>query len=127
VCTGPAGWQARTIVVRRTRNHNNRGDRDFLQLNITIVVHTGAMATKEKTVRQSVTMPAKVAAQVRTIAKRRRLSASRMVVELLEEGIESRKQKENAFFELAERFRAAADPDEVSRLGDQLGKMMFDR
>ena len=72
-------------------------------------------------------MPDKVAAQVRTIAKRRRLSASRMVVELLEEGIESRKQKENAFFELAERFRAAVDPDEVSRLGDQLGKMMFHR
>jgi ribosomal protein L1 len=83
------------------------------------------MATREKTVRQSVTLPAKVAAQVRTIAKRHRLSASRTLVELLEEGIESRKQKENAFFELAKRFRAAVDPDEVSRLGDQLGRMMF--
>ena len=93
----------------------------------TIVVHNGAMPTKEKTVRQSVTLPAGVAAQVRSIAKRRRLSASRMLVELLEEGIESRKQKEVAFFELAERFRAAADPDEVSRLGDQLGKMVFGR
>jgi hypothetical protein len=50
-----------------------------------------------------------------------------MLVELLEEGIESRKQKEAAFFELAERFRTAADPDEVSRLGDQLGKMVFGR
>ena len=93
--------------------------------NLTIMVHTGAMATKEKTVRQSVTLPAKIAAQVRVIAKRRRLSASRMLVELLEEGIESRKRKEEAFFELAERFRAAADPSEVSRLGHELGKMMF--
>ncbi len=83
------------------------------------------MATKEKTVRQSVTLPAKVAAKVRTIAKRRRLSTSRMLVELLEEGIESRKQKENTFFALAARFRAAVDPDEVSRLGDKLGRMMF--
>jgi hypothetical protein len=94
-------------------------------LDITIVVHTGVMATKEKTVRQSVTLPARVAAQVRTIAKRRRLSASRVLVELLEEGIESRKQKEISFFELAKRFRAEVDPDEVSRLGDELGKMMF--
>jgi hypothetical protein len=100
--------------------------RGFLsKLGFTVVVHTGAMATKVKTVRQSVTLPANVAAQVRTIAKRRSLSASRMLVELLEEGIESRKKKEKAFFELAERFRAAADPDEVSRLGDELGKMMF--
>ena len=50
-----------------------------------------------------------------------------MLVELLEEGIESRKQKENSFFELAERFRAAQDPDEVSRLGDELGRMMFSK
>lgn len=85
------------------------------------------MPTKEKTVRQSVTLPAGVAAEVRSMAKRRRLSASRVLVELLEEGIESRKQKEAAFFELAQRFRAAADPDEVSRLGDQLGKMVFGR
>jgi hypothetical protein len=48
-----------------------------------------------------------------------------MLVELLEEGIDSRKKKEKAFFELAERFRAAVDPDDVSRLGDELGKMMF--
>ena len=59
------------------------------------------------------------------MAKRRRLSASRMLVELLEEGIESRKAKQEAFFELAERFRQAEDPDEAARLGDELGKMVF--
>ncbi len=91
----------------------------------TTVVHTGAMATKEKTIRQSVTLPAKVASQVRAMAKRRKLSASRMLVELLEEGIESRKAKEKAFFELAGRFRQTEDPDEAARLGDELGKMAF--
>jgi hypothetical protein len=82
------------------------------------------MASNDK-VRQSVTLPAKVAKQVRTMAKRRRLSASRMLVELLEQGIESQKQKEEAFFQLTERFRAATDPNEVERLGDQLGKLVF--
>ena len=83
------------------------------------------MPRKEKTVRQSVTLPARVASQVRAMAKRRRLGASRMLVELLEEGIESRKAKQQAFFELAERFRQAQDPDEAARLGDELGKMVF--
>lgn len=83
------------------------------------------MAMNEKAVRQSVTLPAKVAKQVRNMAKRRRLSANRMLVELVEEGIEAQKQKERAFFELAERFRAAEEAKEVERLGDQLGKMVF--
>ena len=63
--------------------------------------------------------------QVRAMAKRRKLSASRMLVELLEEGIESRKAKEKAFFELAERFRQAENPGEAARLGEELGKMVF--
>ncbi len=83
------------------------------------------MATTEKVVRQSVTLPAAVAKQVRSAANRRRLSASRMLVELVEEGLEARKQREKAFFELAERFRAATDPKEVERLGDELGRMVF--
>ena len=83
------------------------------------------MPSREKPVRQSVTLPPNLATQVRAIAKRRRLSASRTIVELVEEGLESRKAKERKFFELAERFRDAEDPDEVARLGDELGRMVF--
>lgn len=61
------------------------------------------------------------------MAKKRRLSASRMLVELVEQGIEAQKRKAKAFFELAERFRAATDPKEVERLGNQLGRMVFGR
>lgn len=83
------------------------------------------MGANDKAVRQSVTLPTRVARQVRNMARSRRLSASRMLVELVEEGIEARKQKEKAFFELAERFRAATNPSEVERLGNQLGHMVF--
>jgi len=83
------------------------------------------MATSEKAVRQSVTLPAAVAKQVRSAANRRRLSASRMLVELVEEGLEARKQREKTFFQLTERFRAATDPKEVERLGEELGRMVF--
>ena len=37
----------------------------------------------------------------------------------------TQKQKEEAFFQLTERFRAATDLGEVERLGEQLGKMVF--
>ena len=83
------------------------------------------MRTANKTVRQSVSLTASVAAQVRTMAKSRRLSANRMLGELIENGIEAEKRKQREFFELAERFRGATDPEEVKRLGDQLGRMVF--
>ena len=91
------------------------------------MVHPDAMATTQKYTRQSITLPAKVAREVRSMAKRRRLSANRMLVELVEEGIELKKQKEKVFFDVAERFRTATDPDEIQRLGDQLGKIVFGR
>jgi hypothetical protein len=89
------------------------------------MVHTGVMGTPERAFRQSVTLPPKVAKQVRTMAKGRRLSTSRMLVELVEMGIETRKKREAEFTQLAERFRSATDPKEVERLGDELGRMVF--
>jgi hypothetical protein len=86
------------------------------------VVHNGVMRAANKAVRQSVSLPANVAAQVRTMAKARRLSANRMLVELIENGIEAEKQKQQEFFDLAERFRSATDP---KRLGEQMGRMVF--
>ncbi len=78
-----------------------------------------------KQVRRSVTLPVQVARQVESMAKRRRLSDNRVLLELIEEGIEARKQKEQAFFDLAERFRSAKDPEEVKRLGEQMGQFIF--
>jgi len=88
-------------------------------------VHTSDMRSANKTVRQSVSLPSNVAAQLRRMARSRRLSANRMLVELLENGIEAERRKQQEFFDLAERFRKATDPEEVKRLGDQLGRMVF--
>jgi len=91
----------------------------------TNVVHNGVMRTASKTVRQSVSLPSTVATQVRNLAKARRLSANRMLVELIENGMEAEKRKQREFFDLAERFRSATDPKEIKRLGDQMGRMVF--
>ena len=84
-----------------------------------------AVALVERPVRRSVTLPPKIAKQVETLAKRHALSDNRVLVELIEQGIEGRQQKEKAFFQLAERFRAADDPAQVKQLGDELGRFVF--
>jgi hypothetical protein len=88
-------------------------------------MHNGVVGTANRTVRQSVSLPANLAAQVRTLAKARRLSANRVLVELIENGIEAEKRKQREFFELAARFRSTKDPEEVKRLGDEPGRMVF--
>jgi len=83
------------------------------------------MKTAGKTIRQSISLPAAIAARVRSMAQTRRLSANRMLVELIEDGMEAQTRKQQQFFELAERFRSASDPEEARRLGDELGRMVF--
>jgi predicted transcriptional regulator len=83
------------------------------------------MATSKPLVRQSVSLPSDIAKQVRSLAKHRRVSSNRVLVELVEDGLEAQRRKQEEFFALAGKFRAANDPKEVARLGDQLGRMVF--
>jgi hypothetical protein len=83
------------------------------------------MRIAAKTVRQSLSLPVSLAAKVRSLAKTRRLSANRMLVELIENGMEAEARKQREFFDLAERFRNTTEPEEVKRLGDQMGRMIF--
>lgn len=82
------------------------------------------MATT-KQIRRSVTLPSQVDREIEAIAKKRRLSGNHVLVELVEMGLEARRQKEKAFFELAQRFRESDDPDQIKRLGQELGRFVF--
>jgi hypothetical protein len=42
--------------------------------------------------------------------------------ELVESGIDAQRRKQWEFLELAGRFRAATGPEQLDRLGDQLGR-----
>ena len=42
-----------------------------------------------------------------------------------ENALDDQKRKEQEFLALGERFRAATDPEEIGRLGDQMGRMVF--
>lgn len=76
-------------------------------------------------IRRSVTLPSQVDRRIEAIARKRRLSGNRVLVELVEMGLEARQQKEAAFFALARRFRDSDDPKETKRLGRELGRMVF--
>ena len=88
------------------------------------VWHEG-MAVAEKTVRQSVTLPARVARRVKSLAKTNNTSANRIIVELIESGIEARQQEKKRFIELADRLARSRDPEEQARLKEELAVMTF--
>jgi hypothetical protein len=77
------------------------------------------------TVRQSLSLPSSTAARVRKMAKTRKLSANRVLVELIENGIEAETRKQAEFEDLVRRFKSATDPKEIKRLGNELGRAIF--
>jgi predicted DNA-binding protein len=89
------------------------------------MVYFDSMSTAEKTVRQSVSLPARVARRVKLLAKTSSTSANRIIVELIESGIEARGQERKRFFELADRLARSSDGEEQKRLKHELARMTF--
>ncbi|HKW87214.1 MAG TPA: hypothetical protein VJN21_00500 [Candidatus Acidoferrales bacterium] len=83
------------------------------------------MVAEKKSVRQSVSLPSPLARRVRTIAKNRQTSTNRVLVELIESGIESKEAEKSRFFELADRLSAASDPAERKRIKKELARLTF--
>jgi predicted DNA-binding protein len=83
------------------------------------------MSSDEKAVRQSVSLPARLARRVRSLAKNRKTSTNRVLVELIETGIESKEAEKSKFYELADQLSATSDPIERKRIKDILARMTF--
>lgn len=83
------------------------------------------MASLGKAVRQSVSLPTRLAKRVRAIAKARRTSANRIMVDLIESGLEVREAEKERFLDLARRFKDASDPVESDRLREELARLTF--
>ena len=83
------------------------------------------MAETERSVRQSVSIPAGIAKRVRTLAKSRKTSANRVLVDLIEAGLQSKEAEKERFFSLVSRLTESSDPDERERLKEELARMTF--
>jgi len=83
------------------------------------------MTETDKAVRQSVTLPSGVARRVQALAKRQRTSANRVMVELIETGLEAREEEKKRFFELADRLARSSDANEQKRLKGELARLTY--
>jgi len=83
------------------------------------------MSVADKPVRQSVSLPARVARRVRSLAQTGNTSANRVIVDLIESGLDVREQEKKRFFDLADRLARSRDPEEQRRLKDELARMTF--
>jgi hypothetical protein len=83
------------------------------------------MARLEKSVRQSVSLPPRIAKHVQAIAKTRKTSANRVLVDLIEAGLQSKEAERRRFFALANQLTESADPAERQRVKEELARMTF--
>ena len=83
------------------------------------------MSTTHRTVRQSVTLPAKTARRVRSLARASRTSSSRVLVDLVEAGLAARESEKRRFLDLADRLARSDDPAVQARIKEELARLTF--
>jgi hypothetical protein len=79
----------------------------------------------DKLLRQSVSLPRRTALRVKALARTRRASASRVIADLIESGLEVQERERQRFFELADRLARSSRPAEQKRLKEELARLTF--
>jgi hypothetical protein len=83
------------------------------------------MPSRAKPVRQSVTLPAPLAAEVRRVAKQRHLTVSRALVSLAERGVLAEQDAERELKAAYRRFMKEQDPARKEETGKDLMRVIF--
>ena len=78
------------------------------------------MPAAEKSVRQSLALPPRVAKRVKALAAAQHTSANRVLVDLIEAGLESK-----SFSDLVNQLALATDSRERKQLKEELARMTF--
>jgi hypothetical protein len=84
-----------------------------------------AVRRTRASVRQSVTMPAHLAREVRRVAKERNVTMSRALVTLAERGVEAEATARAKLTAAYEQFMAEGDPARKSEVGEDLIRAIF--
>ena len=83
------------------------------------------MPSTAKPLRQSVTLSAGVARRVRALARVKKASASRVIAELVESGLEAQDAERDRFLRLADRLTRSKDRVEQEQLKEELARLTF--
>jgi hypothetical protein len=78
-----------------------------------------------KPVRRSVSLPPPVAKRVKALVRAKKSSENRVLIELIESGLEAREREKARFFELADRLARTKDPVEAAALKEELARPTF--
>ena len=89
------------------------------------MVYTCIMAADHESVRQSVSLPSRIARRVKALARTQRTSANRVLVELIETGLHTKEAEKRKFFDLADQLSSCTEPEEQKRIKKQLARMTF--
>jgi hypothetical protein len=89
------------------------------------MAYSEGMPKTRKTVRQSVSLPSSTARKVKALAKAQPTSASRVLVDLIEVGLDSKDQEKRHYLGLVEQLAASADPEERQRMKEELARLTF--
>jgi hypothetical protein len=77
----------------------------------------------KQSVRQSVSLPSRIAKRVRTLADVRNTTASRVLVDLIETGLQTKQAQHKRFFELTDQLAETKDPAERKRLQEEIARI----
>ena len=102
----------------------------MVQVDYNQVVQTRRKSTaprKTSSLRQSVTIPAQLAREVRRVAKERNVTMSRALVTLAERGVEAEAAAREKLATAYENFMAERDPAKKSKVGEDLIRAIFGR
>lgn len=95
------------------------------------VVHCGAdgciltFMAETRTVRRSVSLPTPVARRVKALVKTKKMSENRVLVELIESGLEAKEKEKERFFELAAQLTRSKRTSEQQKLKEELARLTF--
>ncbi len=81
--------------------------------------------TPPASVRQSVTIPASLAREVRRVAEERKVTMSRALVTLAEQGVEAEAAERARLAAAYEKFMSTEDPAGKSEAGEELIQAVF--
>jgi predicted transcriptional regulator len=86
-------------------------------------MHNNFMPGTHNSVRKSVSIPTRIAKRVLAMAETRHTSASRVLVDLIETGLQTKESQHKRFFELTDQLVEATDPAERKRLQAELSAL----
>jgi predicted transcriptional regulator len=76
-------------------------------------------------VRRTIILPEETAAKVKGLARSTNKSEGRILVELIQSGLEAREAQRRAFVELTDRLGRTSDEQEQQRIKQELERMTF--